>query len=238
MVTHAVSRLSYADYIIALDAHGQISEQGTFEHLQNSGGYLESLATKHRNESETPRVPATHTDIGKKAYTASPALTADAIRARVNVTDEEDDLNRPIGGLSTYKYYFSSMGWSSSLLCLFYTVLSGVAAKLTELLVTYWTNALLVHGTEINGLYLGLYGMLAAIGTIFWTVACYHFFLYMLPVSAEKLHARLLRAVMNASLSFFTSTDTGVTTNRFSQDMSIVDKILPFALIDLVVAVV
>jgi ABC-type bacteriocin/lantibiotic exporter with double-glycine peptidase domain len=130
-------------------------------------------------------------------------------------------LNRPIGELSTYKYYFSSIGWSSSLLCLSYTVLSGVAAKLTELLVTYWTNALLAHGTEVNGLYLGLYGMLAVIGTIFWTVACYHFFLYLVPVSAEKLHARLLRAVMNAPLSFFTSTDTGVTTNRFSVSLII-----------------
>ncbi len=48
LVTHAVSRLSYADYIIALDAHGQISEQGTFEHLQNSRGYVRGKPTQHR----------------------------------------------------------------------------------------------------------------------------------------------------------------------------------------------
>ena len=215
LVTNAVTRLSYADYIISLDAHGQIAEQGTFMQLQHGGGYVQSLATNHRYETEDSSAPTANGDVDKKPFTAQPILSADAIKARANIKAQEDDLSRPVGEFSTYKYYFSSIGWSSTLLWLFYTVLSGVAAKLTELLVTYWTDALLVHGTEVNALYLGLYGMLAGIGTVFWTVACYHFFLYLVPVSAEKLHARLLSTVMNAPLAFFTSTDTGVTTNRY-----------------------
>jgi ATP-binding cassette, subfamily C (CFTR/MRP), member 1 len=210
LVTHGVSRLSYADYIIALDANGQIAEQGTFEQLRHAGGYVEGLATKHKFESTSASTVSE--DIEKNTFAAQPTLSTEAIKAKAKA--EEDDLNRPVGELSTYKYYFSSIGWSKSLLSLFFTVLSGVATKLTELLITYWTNALSAHGTEVNGLYLGLYGMLAGIGAIFWTVACYHFFLYLVPVSAEKLHARLLRTVMNAPLYFFTSTDTGVTTNR------------------------
>jgi ATP-binding cassette subfamily C (CFTR/MRP) protein 1 len=212
LVTHGVSRLSYADYIIALDANGQIAEQGTFEQLQHAGVYVEGLATKHK--FETTSASTVTEDIEKDTPAAQPALTTEAVEARAKVKAEEDDLNRPVGELSTYKYYFSSIGWSKSLLWLFFTVLSGVATKLTELLITYWTNALSAHGTEVNGLYLGLYGTLAGIGTIFWTVACYHFFLYLVPVSAAKLHARLLRTVMEAPLYFFTSTDTGVTTNR------------------------
>ena len=218
----SVTRLSYADYIICLDAQGQIAEQGTFKQLQHGGGYVQSLATNHRYENEDSSAQTTNGDVEKKAYTAQPTLSADVIKARANIKAQEDDLSRPVGELSSYKYYFSSIGWSSTLLWLFYTVLSGVAAKLTELLITYWTDALVIHGTQVNALYLGLYGMLAGIGTIFWTVACYHFFLYLVPVSAEKLHARLLSTVMNAPLSFFTSTDTGVTTNRYG-----VPSILP-----------
>ena len=214
LVTNSVTRLSYADHIISLDAHGQIAEQGTFKQLQHGGGYVQSLAANHRYENEDSSAPTTNEDSSKKSDTPQPILNADALKSRANIKAQKDDLSRPVGELSTYKYYFSSIGWSSALLWLFYTVLSGVAAKLTELLITYWTDALSVHGTEINALYLGLYGMLAGIGTVFWTVACYHFFLYLVPVSAEKLHARLLSTVMNAPLSFFTSTDTGTTTNR------------------------
>jgi ATP-binding cassette, subfamily C (CFTR/MRP), member 1 len=214
LVTNSVTRLSYADYIISLDAHGQIAEQGTFKQLQHGGGYVQSLAANHRYENEDSSAPTANGDSSKKSDTPQPTLSADALKSRANIKAQEDDLSRPVGELSTYKYYFSSIGWSSTLLWLFYTVLSGVAAKLTELLITYWTDALSVHGTEVNALYLGLYGMLAGIGTVFWTVACYHFFLYLVPVSAEKLHARLLSTVMNAPLSFFTSTDTGTTTNR------------------------
>ncbi|RDW82931.1 cyclic peptide transporter [Coleophoma crateriformis] len=235
LVTHGVTRLSYADQIIALDANGHIIEQGTFQQLQHAGGYVEGLAIKHKFESTSARTVSREES---KNTAAQPALSTEAVKARTKANAEEDDLKRPIGELSMYRYYFSSIGWSKTLLWLFFTILSGVAAKLTELVVTYWTNALSSHGIEVNGVYMGLYGMLTGIGTIFWVVACYQFFLYLVPVSAETLHARLLNTVMNAPLQFFTSTDTGITTNRFSQDMSIVDNDLPFALIDLIVAVV
>ncbi|EHK96575.1 putative Multidrug resistance-associated protein 1 [Glarea lozoyensis 74030] len=52
------------------------------------------------------------------------------------------------------------------------------------------------------------------------------------PLNGELSTYKLLRAVMSAPLHFFTSTDTGTTTNR--QDMTIVDSELPFALIDFV----
>lgn len=39
----------------------------------------------------------------------------------------------------------------------------------------------------------------------------------------------LLRAVMRAPLHFFTSTDNGITLNRFSQDMNLIDQTLPMA---------
>jgi ATP-binding cassette, subfamily C (CFTR/MRP), member 1 len=213
LVTHRVSRLSYADYVIALAASGQIAEQGTFQQLQNSGGYVEGLATTYRYEADTMA-----NEDSEKSQTISadqPTLSAEAIKAKIEVEAEEADLRRPIGELSTYKYYFSSIGWKTCVISLFYLVVSGVATKSTELLLTYWTDALSRDGTKANQLHLGLYGMLAGVATIFWVIACYHFFLYLVPVSAEKLHKRLLVTVMNAPLYFFTSTDTGITANRF-----------------------
>ncbi|KAJ5182197.1 hypothetical protein N7449_012344 [Penicillium cf. viridicatum] len=229
LVTNAVHRLPYADHIIALDATGRITEQGSLHELRGAGGYVEGLETRHKYESYSAEAGVS----AKEISVESPSSAAEQKKKA-----EQDELNRPIGEWSTYKYYFASIGWPRAFLSLFLVGFSGVAVKLTELVVSLWTKAYATSGDEVNPLYLGLYGMIAGIGAIFWNVSVYHFFLYVVPGSAEKLHAGLLRSVMDAPLSFFTSTDTGVTTNRFSQDMSIVDKELPFTLIDLVVSMI
>ncbi|KAF4634221.1 hypothetical protein G7Y89_g3892 [Cudoniella acicularis] len=223
LVTHGVHRLSYADHIVALDTTGHVSEQGSFELLQRSGGYVEGLTTKHKHDN-APN--------SEESDLENPSTAPQTIPAKNRPKDEVTVM--PNGELSTYKYYFASIGWSRSMISLFYLLLSGVALKLTELVLTFWTSAAATRGNEVDSFYLGLYGMLAGLGVITYTIGVYHYFLYVVPGSAEELHARLLRAVMDAPLSFFASTDTGTTTNRFSQDMSIVDGELPFALIDLI----
>jgi ATP-binding cassette, subfamily C (CFTR/MRP), member 1 len=56
----------------------------------------------------------------------------------------------------------------------------------------------------------------------------------MVVKSGKQLHSILLSTVLNAPMSFFSSTDTGTTTNRFSQDMELVDGQLPGALMNTV----
>lgn len=205
LVTNAVHRLPYADHIIALDATGRITEQGSLHELRGAGGYVEGLEAGHKYESDSDVIGIS----AKEISVESPNSGAEQKKKA-----EQDELNRPIGEWSTYKYYFASIGWRRALLSLFLVSFSGVAVKLTELVVSLWTKAYAISGDEVNPLYLGLYGMIAGIGAIFWNVSVYHFFLYVVPGSAEKLHAGLLKSVMDAPLSFFTSTDTGVTTNR------------------------
>lgn len=206
LVTHAVHRLPYADHIIALDAHGRIAEQGSFERLRASNGYIASIATKHRYEgsrsNDETEVHLSSTEPQIRIIELEGAKTLDA------------DIIRPNGEFSTYKYYFGSIGWSRSLLSALILALSGISVKLTELILTYWTGAIAVHGNEVNSYYLGLYSMLAGLSIFTFNYGIYHFFLSVVPRSAEELHARLLRAVMGAPLHFFSSTDTGTTTNR------------------------
>jgi ATP-binding cassette, subfamily C (CFTR/MRP), member 1 len=53
--------------------------------------------------------------------------------------------------------------------------------------------------------------------------------MYITPGSGANLHKVLLRSVMGAPQSFFDETDSGVTLNRFSQDMTLIDDPLPSA---------
>ncbi|KAM3069136.1 hypothetical protein ACMFMG_010661 [Clarireedia jacksonii] len=230
LVTHAVHRLAYSDYIIALDHTGRIAQQGTFKDLMQTEGYVQSLATHHRSEdnSEEPAEP------DHKVSNKSPF----SINENEDMLNEMEDLNRQTGDFAVYKYYFTSIGWRANLLFALMVTLFGSASKLPEFALTYWTRAVAHEGNIANAYWLGIYGMLTGVSLIGFIFGVGVLMLYMVPKSAEVLHERLLQAVMGAPLSFFTTTDTGTTTNRFSQDMTIVDSDLPYSLIDLVLSMV
>lgn len=50
--------------------------------------------------------------------------------------------------------------------------------------------------------------------------------------TGAQLHKRILDTVAAAPLSFFSTTDKGITTNRFSQDLQIIDTELPLNLLN------
>jgi ATP-binding cassette, subfamily C (CFTR/MRP), member 1 len=57
---------------------------------------------------------------------------------------------------------------------------------------------------------------------------CYSFvYVFIVTRTSRNLHAIILRAVMRAPMSFLSNTETGLLMNRFSQDLRLVDLILP-----------
>ncbi|KAE9376415.1 ABC transporter-like protein [Stipitochalara longipes BDJ] len=216
LVTHAAHRLSYADHIIALGSQGTVVEQGKLGQLLAKEGYVASLTAQQTAEAED----APQED-------APPAKqSGDGDAAREN---EVADLNRPVGNWAVYNYYFTSAGrrniavWSFVMIC--YTVL----LSFPNLWIKFWTSAVAVHGNSVNGLYLGILIAVefATIGSLMALSAM--LFIRMIPRSALYLHGKLLETVVNAPLSFFTSTDSGQIVNRFSQDLSVIDMELPLA---------
>ena len=218
----------YAD-IISLNAAGHVSEQGCFDDLKRSGGYVESLGTKSKKDSSSLSKAETSTKTPEK-----PMLHSELEELEV----EFEELNRQTGDFAVYKYYFASIGWQRNACFVFTTILFGVASKMSEFLLTYWTRDVVKHGNKVNDFYLGLYGMLSGLGTLGVVAGSTTLLIFIVPKSAEILHKRLLDTVMAAPLSFFTSTDVGTTLNRFSQDMTVIDAELPYSLIDLVLAMI
>ncbi|KAF6823826.1 multidrug resistance-associated protein 1 [Colletotrichum musicola] len=104
--------------------------------------------------------------------------------------------------------------------------------QMTALVLNFWTDTAEESGQAIDDYFLGLFGMLTGLAVLGITGAAYFFLTVMVPLSSEVLHARLLHSVMEPPVAFFSRTDVGVTTNRFSQDMSVVDTELPFAIVD------
>ena len=132
LATHAAHRLSYADNIIAISAHGTLAEQGTFGHLMANNGYITGLAAHNRNENEAEDKPKA------EATRLLKAVAGDDV-ARQNAAA---DLERPVGNWAVYKYYFESAGWRNvlvgAILIILYSVLLRFPGKSTPI-------ALLAH---------------------------------------------------------------------------------------------
>ncbi|EED18573.1 ATP-binding cassette transporter, putative [Talaromyces stipitatus ATCC 10500] len=232
LVTHAVHRLSYADLIIAMTADGSIAEQGSFDLLKASAGYVAMLEAQYKAEK------AEEEDTKQNQNGAHTTAIEEEKEEQIIQQEStelhiaQEDLTRQSGDLSLYAYYLRSVHWASSAFWASCYILCGVANKLSEFVVNMWTEATEIEGNSANGFYLGIYGLLAFITIFGLVVGAYHYILYFAPKSAKNLHQRLLTAVMNAPLSFFTSVDVGTTTNRFSQDMTLIDNDLPYAMVD------
>lgn len=235
LVTHAAHRLSYADYIIALSAHGTISEEGTFAELMNSGGYVSTLAARHKAEDgNIDEQPSTTGDLQDSAATH-------------NIAPETPV--RPLGDIHVYKYYFAAVGWANTsgffvliMSFAFFTRFPGeirntpmwygsFTDRSLDLWMKFWTSAVAEHGNSVNGTYLGVFVSLGVSGLLSVLGVAFHVLTRMVPTSAANLHTSLLSTVMSAPWAFFTSTQTGQTLNRFSQDMTLIDMELPFTLI-------
>jgi ABC-type bacteriocin/lantibiotic exporter with double-glycine peptidase domain len=69
--------------------------------------------------------------------------------------------------------------------------------------------------------------MLGGLSLFFLIVSCWQLIITMVPRSGVTFHKKLLDTVLGSPMSFFSTTDTGVTLNRFSQDLMLIDMELP-----------
>lgn len=93
--------------------------------------------------------------------------------------------------------------------------------------ITYWTAAVQEKGNSVNNYYLGVFLLFEILSVLSLVCTGCLVFLKMTPASSIRQHMIVLHTVMAAPLSFFASTDTGITLNRFSQDMNLVDIEMP-----------
>jgi len=91
--------------------------------------------------------------------------------------------------------------------------------------LVWWTEA---NGHE-TGKYKSVYIILAVAPGFFRAWLMWWILLWISPCSSLKPHQILLNTTIKAPQSFFIKTDIGITLNRFSQDIGLIDQILPIA---------
>jgi ABC-type multidrug transport system fused ATPase/permease subunit len=211
--TNAVRRISYADHIIALTRDGTIEEQGTFDQLASASKQDQKVAAQNEESG----------DENAKTQIGRPAV-------EIPAPPPPDTTDRRTGDRTVYKYYIKSVGiWNA----IIFTALCAsfvFALIFPQYLVKWWTDDNALLGNEKTGYYLGGYAGLGLLGIASLTLSCWHLVVHMMPRASTEFHDALLDTTLNAQFTLFTEVDIGTTTNRFSQDLQLIDMELPLSL--------
>ncbi|PQE21899.1 ABC multidrug transporter protein [Rutstroemia sp. NJR-2017a BVV2] len=228
LCTHSVRHLPVADFIIAL-GDGTIVEQGNFHDLISRPGYVQRLGLKESSESDTS---SERTDL-KRVVQESKQQVLYAATAKTLSPSPDPDASRQNGDKTVYKHYARSVGWLITILSLFFGALWGFLTNFSTIWLTYWTDGISPkHQIHSYAYYAGLYTMLQVCAMISLLLLAITLWVFAIQKAGANLHQDALRTLIRAPLRFFTTTDTGVVTNLFSQDLNLIDTELPDATLD------
>ncbi|KAJ5538214.1 hypothetical protein N7494_007693 [Penicillium frequentans] len=208
LATHDWNFLTDADNVIIL-GDGKIREQGPPRELK-------TFKARELEVSTESSVPFQGLSQGIQVNTPF-----------TNITELNEKFARKQGDLRDYAYYFrASGGWSMILYAGALTI--GVfCAQFTNLWVQWWADENLRTPFGQFSQYISVYAILATAGAGIWAFCMWLVFCRIVPTSSSKIHEFLVNKVKKAPLHWFTATDSGVILNRFSQDMTLVDRSLP-----------
>ncbi|PQE21513.1 ABC multidrug transporter protein [Rutstroemia sp. NJR-2017a BVV2] len=222
LATHTVEHLQSADNIVILSNNGTILEQGNFQKLrENEDGYIKDLVFLEGPDEDSYE----ETD---------EALVAGAMNKMPTKPEplETNDINRQDGDASVYFYFAKSVGWIYFSVFIGTVVLYTFSSEFQAVLLELWSKSETSHLGVYSNMYMGLYAMLSVLALCGIGGLLCVTLLFAGPYVSINLHCTLLHTVMTAPYSWFTATDSGVTLNRFSQDMSLIDMELLIGIVD------
>ncbi|CAG9987270.1 unnamed protein product [Clonostachys byssicola] len=205
--------LGVADKVIWLDRTGRISNQDTVVDLPIQSSSSVAPDPPGKSGEETTNAEASSADERPP-------------------TRLEQDLKQRKGDWRVLQYYILRMGTTGMVLYGFLMVIFTFFYGFAPVWVELWAQS---SGKRLN-MYVGIYYMVAASQILFIGVAAGYLLLVLLPHASVNFHNIILKATTHAPLSFLTSVDVGITTNRFSQDLQLIDTELPISLFNTTLA--
>ncbi|KAL1599876.1 hypothetical protein SLS60_007681 [Paraconiothyrium brasiliense] len=217
LATHATHYARHADQIVVI-SDGRITEQGTYMDLINKNVDFRKL--NEGNISDTTESDEESDDISanKTLLVPSNAVTE----------EEEEDAARQSGDRRSLVFFMKSIGpLHMTISCV--TLVGGIVmTQIQYLWLKWWAEADdQSRSVTIRQLYLLV--IVTAINIVAYLAYFAHYALWLQPRLSLNMHASQLAALMRARFSYLVSTDIGSITNRFSQDIMLVDLQLPVA---------
>ena len=233
LASSSVRRLPYADNIVVLNEEGSILEQGSFKELNASGGYVSNFDLPAPDWSGPPQdtsIDKILSSANKIGYSSAPSQDTQ------HFSETELDANRRTGDLKVYGYYISTVGIFPAVSFVLAVCGYVFCMAFPQVWLGWWAEENVEHPNSRLGYWLGIYAMLGIAGLASLVAGCWALVVTMVPQAGRSFHRKLLKTVLAAPLSFFAKTDTGVTLNRFSQDLQLIDMDLPVSALNFFIA--
>ncbi|CAI7606472.1 unnamed protein product [Penicillium pancosmium] len=213
--THNNRLLPLADEILMLDS-GRLSRTGTYEQLRSM-------------IPEDSRGPSTEESETQKSSADKPTEMTSVSRMLQAVPENDADANmaRRDGSWSVYVFYFQSAGWIVVITVGLCVALYGFSEQFSTVWLQQWSNANDSHPNQKIGFYIGIYSFIFVLSLTTLMIGAWALFVKAINNTGLAMHSHLLSVTLRAPFSFFQKVDAGLTTNRFSQDLELVDLDLP-----------
>ncbi|KAF4462606.1 Multidrug resistance-associated 1 [Fusarium albosuccineum] len=185
LTTQSVSFLFSADHIICLDKNGSISEQGSYDKLKTTTGYVQTLPR------EIDASPTSTTS--ERPTEEEVSVDGSMPQADCSSGHEQQDVRRQLGDSTVYRYYFSSIGGGFLFTLLALEIVWAFLESFPTIWLKFWTDDNTGQGDGRAGYYLGVYAALQ-IAAVVWFVL-----VLIAAKSGVTLHQRLLSTVIRFS---------------------------------------
>jgi len=225
LCTHSVS-LPSADHIIALGSDGRVIEQGTFQELMsNQSGYEYSLGVKeHKKESFKNSIPAAEVDATSVSH---------APKVLLGEPSPKGDRDRIMGDATVYRHYFTRVNPWNVVAIVTLSLGWGFLCNFSIIWLKIWSEDVTsIRPSYTNSFYIGMYALFQSLTLLCLFGVCLVVLIATIKASGSRIHKETLATVINTPLAFFTTADTGIVTNLFSQDLTLIDGSLPMALLN------
>ncbi|KAL6875904.1 P-loop containing nucleoside triphosphate hydrolase protein [Trichoderma longibrachiatum] len=213
LISNAASHFSLADWLIVL-ADSSIQYQGSVAGLKDQPQSI---------------LKVNATDLDKHAAEEELKVDSNVQRQTMKVADAISDLSRATGDITLYGYYIKAIGFRNFFLLLACTASYSFFVTFPQYWLSKWTAA----PPSDTMFYIGGYLILSLLAWASTNGSMWSTNILIASDSGAELHRRTLSTVIGAPLSFFSNTDIGVILNRFSQDIQLVDRQLPPAILSI-----
>lgn len=223
LCTHSVRHLPSADHIIALGKDGTIVEQGRFGALLDNQGYVHSLGIEVSEATAPLEIKDQQTVTISRSN-----QQGEAFQEALN------DQARQLGDRRVYGHYFRTISGLSFALLFIGSVVYSVGQNYSTVWIGTWASDGFGRSTSF---YIGIYALLRVMQLLCITGCASLVLILIVKNTGAELHYAAITTVLRAPITFFTTTDTGIVLNLFSQDTTIIDVELPLSYLNVILAI-